>query len=204
MRGTSTHIFRCRSPTMRALRMLNTPSKHGSGNACPQGPPARSACAVSSAISCERRARHRSRWRRPPVRLRSPARDLLVEGAREGIELRALERQARGHGVAAEAADELGMARGDGVEHVADVDAGDRARRAAQLPSPAQREGDHRPAQPVLDAARDQADDALVPARIEQAHAAALERPRARIAQAAHRGRAPPAACAPRSRGAPG
>ena len=30
---------------------MNTPSKHGSGKAWPHGPPARSACAVSSAIS---------------------------------------------------------------------------------------------------------------------------------------------------------
>src|SRR5213595_1831967 len=87
----------------------------------------------------------------------------------------------------AEALDEIGVARRDRVEHVADVDARDRARRASQARPICEREGDHRAAQAILHPARDQPDHALVPALIEQAYAAALQRPGAGIRQAAHR-----------------
>ncbi len=53
-------------------------------------------------------------------------------------------------------------------------------------PSPASGERDHRPADPILDAARHQPDDALVPTLIEEADAAALQGARARIAQPAY------------------
>ena len=69
------------------------------------------------------------------------------------------------------------MAGGDGVEHVADVDARHRARRAAQRSVLRARKGDHRPVQAVLDPAGHQADDALVPALVEQTHARAPRRP---------------------------
>lgn len=65
----------------------------------------------------------------------------------------------------------------------------DRARRAAQQPLAGVGEGHDRPAYVILDAARDQTHDALMPARVEQAEAVA-PRPLqlGRIAQAAHRG----------------
>ena len=61
-----------------------------------------------------------------------------------------------------------------------------------------QREGDHGPAQTILDAARHQAHHALVPARIEEAHAAALHRAGRRIAQHDAPPPAPRPASAPR------
>ncbi|MNH27980.1 hypothetical protein D3C79_881150 [compost metagenome] len=48
----STISFRCFSPTSRCCRIRNLPSKVGSGNACPHGPPSRSSSAVSSESSC--------------------------------------------------------------------------------------------------------------------------------------------------------
>ena len=71
--------------------------------------------------------------------------------------------------MAAELLDETRVARRDRVEHVANIDAGDRARRAAQRSALGARESDHRPMQPILDAPGDEPDDALMPARIEQA-----------------------------------
>ena len=50
----------------------------------------------------------------------------------------------------------------------------------------ARREGDHRPAQPLLEAARHQSDDALVPARHRTDTRRARRTPLARIAQRAH------------------
>ena len=76
-------------------------------------------------------------------------------------------------------ADELGVARGDRIEHIADVHARDRACRAAQGGIIGQRKGNHRAAQPVLDAAGDQAHHALVPALIEQAPRRCARAPRA-------------------------
>ena len=95
----------------------------------------------------------------------APARHFLVEGAREGIEVALFERQARGHGMSAEAADELGVTRRDAIEHVADVNARHRARRAAQRAIAVARERDDRTAHAILDATRDQSHDALVPVR---------------------------------------
>src|SRR6185503_14957484 len=86
-------------------------------------------------------------------------------------EIRLVERQPRGHRVAAESRDQLRVARGDRIEHVADVDARHRTGRAAQGPVGGAREGDHRAADAILDAARDQTDDALVPVEIEEADA---------------------------------
>src|SRR3989440_4657199 len=117
-----------------------------------------------------------------------PSGHFLVECPGEGIELGALEGQPGGHRVAAELADQLRMAGGDRVQHVANVNSRDRARGAAQQRLSREREGDHRAANPILHPACDQADHALMPALVIQAHAAALERMRARVAQPAHRG----------------
>src|SRR5579871_3853757 len=70
--------------------------------------------------------------------------------------------------MAAEAAHEAGMARRDLLEHVADVDAVDRARRAAQRIALIAGEGDHRAVHPLLHPPSDQANDALVPGLVEQ------------------------------------
>src|SRR5262249_59187537 len=70
--------------------------------------------------------------------------------------------------------DETGMERRDRVEYVADVNAGDRARRAAQARRICSCKGDDRAAHALLHPARDEAHHALVPALIEQAHTAAL------------------------------
>src|SRR5262249_57280055 len=107
---------------------------------------------------------------------RRAARHLFVEGSRELIELCALECQPGGHRVAAEPIDETGMTRGDRIEHVADVDAGRRARRATQHRRIGARKGDHRPPHALLHAARDEPHDTLVPALVEQTYAAALHR----------------------------
>ena len=125
----------------------------------------RAAPARSRARSRRSRARRRSRTRFEGNRRIAPARDFLVERARERIEMPLLDRQPRRHRMTAEAADELGMSRGDAVEHVADVDAGHRARRASQTTVGIAREGDDGPPHAILDAARDQSDDALVPVR---------------------------------------
>ena len=112
--------------------MANTPSKLGSGNAWPHGPPD-----AQRVRGLERDLVHRQLavGLDGVVRAgagRKPARDLLVEGAREAVEIRERDREPGRHRVPAEFADELGMVRGHGIEHVADVHAGHRARRAAQ------------------------------------------------------------------------
>ena len=102
------------------------------GKAWPQGPPARSACAVSSAISSTRRAHRRSRPhpadRAAPASARtsaSKARAKRSSCARSSVSPAAMAWPPK-------LADELRIARRDGIEHVADVDPRDRARRAAQ------------------------------------------------------------------------
>src|SRR6185312_14032558 len=117
---------------------------------------------------------------------RRPGGDFLIECAREKIEPVALEGEAGRHGVAAEFRDELRMAHIEAREHISDVDAGRRACRAAQLPLACDRKGDHGPADVLLDAARHEPDDALMPALIEETDTASLEGARAGVAKAAH------------------
>ena len=100
---------------------------------------------------------------------------------------------ARGHRVAAEFLQHARLARRDGIEHVAHVHARHRARRAAQRALVGEREGDHRAPQLFLDAAGDQPDHALMPGRVEQAHARALIAPCA--ARAANAPRPAPSVC---------
>src|SRR6266850_2284453 len=66
------------------------------------------------------------------ARVSGPASHLLVECPGEGVELGALQGQPGSHRMAAELADQLRMAGGDRVQHVADVNSRDRARGAAQ------------------------------------------------------------------------
>ena len=78
------------------------------------------------------------------------------------------QRQAGGHRVAAEADDEAGLALGHEVERVAQVQAGDGAAGALEFPFVAAREGNGRAVRALLDARGHDADDALVPVRVEQ------------------------------------
>jgi hypothetical protein len=82
--------------------------------------------------------------------------------------------QAGGGGVAAEAQQQVGVALGDQVQRVAQVQAGNRAAGALQFAGVAAREGKGRAMQLFLDAAGQDADHALVPAGIEQRQAGAV------------------------------
>ena len=72
---------------MRALRIRNTPSKLGSGKAWPHGPPSRSALAVSQRDLLDAQLAVGLDGVRGAGEPR-PARHLLVERARETIEVR--------------------------------------------------------------------------------------------------------------------
>ena len=61
------------------------------------------------------------------------------------------------------------MTRRDRVEHVADVHAGDRARRALQRRCVRARQRDHRTMHAILDARSHQTDHTLMPGLVEQA-----------------------------------
>ena len=102
---------------------------------------------------------------------RETAPHLRIEGAREALELGKLQRQTGRHRMTAEFDDEVRVARGNAVEHVADVHARDGASRAAQARIVGARKSKHRAAHAFLDAARDEADDALVPALMVETHA---------------------------------
>ena len=74
----------------RAARRRTRRRSSGSGNAWPQGPAARSALRASRARSPRLRAHRRSRSHAAGIAGVEPARHLLIERAREAIELRAL------------------------------------------------------------------------------------------------------------------
>jgi hypothetical protein len=122
-------------------------------------------------------------------------------GAERG-KILAQKTQSRGHRMSAELLDQFRMAGRDAVERVANVHAGDAARRAAQGPVLGERERDHGPMQTVLDAPGDQADDALVPGLVEQAQAEGL-RLRRPASRPRPRYRPLRPACAVRFRAAP-
>ncbi len=81
------------------------------------------------------------------------------------------QRQAGGHGMAAELADQPRMAGGDGVQRIADVEPRHRARRALEQAVAGIGEGDGRAVVTLLEARGEDANDALVPVRLEQAEA---------------------------------
>src|ERR1700722_275495 len=112
----------------------------------------------------------------------------LVEGARKALELGKLQGQTGRHRMTAEFDDEVRVARGDAVEHIADVHARDGASRAAQARIVGARKSKHRAAHALLDAARDEADDTLVPALIVETHAAPLQRAPALLVETLHGG----------------
>ena len=86
----------------------------------------------------------------------------------EGRQIGFAQRQAGRHGVAAESVDQVRMLGRDAVEGVANIDAGNGARRTAQRTVLGARERDDRPMQPVLDSSGDQSHHALMPALIEK------------------------------------
>lgn len=81
------------------------------------------------------------------------------------------EGQAGGHGVTAEFGEQAGVMRRHAVEHVADVDAGNGARRAFDFLLVGGGEGDHRTVIAILDARGEDADHTLMPGFVEQAEA---------------------------------
>ena len=93
-----------------------------------------------------------------------------LERAREVFEPVALDREARGHGVPAERFDDVGELFRDEIEHVAQVNARNRAARALEAPRIRGCEGDHRPIDALLDARGDEPHDALVEGRVEKRH----------------------------------
>src|SRR3989338_10979304 len=78
--------------------------------------------------------------------------------------------------MAAEAAQQMRMARGDGIERIADMQSGYRPRRALDLAVANRRKRDYRAMGVFLDARGHQADHALVPGFVEQAQAARQRR----------------------------
>src|SRR5689334_6373613 len=91
----------------------------------------------------------------------------LLQRAAERVESRPLDRAARRHRVPAEAQQQSGLPLADEVERVAQMKAFDRATRSLQRAVAADCEDEGRPAQPVLETRRDDADDAFVKRRIE-------------------------------------
>src|SRR5436190_5022703 len=77
-----------------------------------------------------------------PLRLGQQRRDRLLVDGLEALELRLVDRQARGLRVPAEAQQQPGLALGDQVEAIAQVQSRDRAPGAAQLAVGSPREAD--------------------------------------------------------------
>ena len=111
-----------------------------------------------------RPAGHRSRSR-PRIDAMHPLGHLRLERAREVIEPCGIERQSGRHRMPAKTHDQPGITRGNGFEHIADVNPGNGSRRAAQLHAIARRrERHHRTTHSILDATGHQSDHSLVPA----------------------------------------
>src|SRR5882762_6212662 len=88
------------------------------------------------------------------------------EAFRETREISSAQREARRRGVPAEAQEQARFALGDEIQRVAQMQAGDGPARAADLAGTGRCEGEGRPVSAILDAPGEDADHALVPARV--------------------------------------
>src|ERR1700728_2435010 len=97
-----------------------------------------------------------------------PTSDFFVESFGEAVELRAIQRESRSHGMATEFADEVGGTRCHRVEHIANVESGHRVRGVAEGFVALYCESDYRTSHSVFYAARDEANDTLMPCLVIQ------------------------------------
>ena len=154
-------------PTIRWSSTEKASSNTGAGKPCPQ----------TSVRSAEASSIPSSPGASGPsdssVRARSRRRQLLpgdrLEERGESRQIRFGERQPGGVCVSAELREEPRRALGDEVQRVAQMEAGDRPARSLELAAASAREYDGGPVKPVLEPSGDDADDALMPAGVEQA-----------------------------------
>ncbi len=104
-----------------------------------------------------------------------PARHLLVECTRKRVELVQLDGQPRCHRVTAKLVDEVGVTRGNCIQHVANVHSGNGACGSAQPVVIDFGECNYGTTHAFFHAARNETDHALMPALVVEAHAASLQ-----------------------------